>query len=485
MRRRVAVLLALAALCATAPAAGARTFTVLSPVSNDLPSAARPNGAGSITVPFALSTPPAQPAVLSYDQLHDLWLRAGSAYGVPWQVLAAINKIESNFGRNMGPSSAGAVGWMQFMPSTWMRWGMDADGDGVANPWDPEDAVFSAARYLAAAGARDDLSRAIFAYNHADWYVRNVLDLAATFDSGDGGFAAGPGSGAADLRMAALQEQLGQARRDVSRAQRLIPRAQAAIERLERKRFAVARRAGDATISVHKFKELEARMARIERAQDRAAGALERRRAALDAAVTRLQSLRDQIAAAAVAAPAATASAGSPQAIEGYVFPVGGGSSVVSVSHHHHDYPAADIAAPEGSPLFALADSIVMATYSAGKGRCGNGFKIHLQDGTEYTYCHLSYLEPEVVPGAAVSAGEPVGLVGHTGHATGPHLHLQLDPAVSYPQLEPWFQAFAGIAFSWQDAPTPKRAAKARGRVFTVVDDAGDPFAGGLITFNR
>ena len=55
--------------------------------------------------------------------LLQLWQSAGQTYGVPWQVLAAINKIESNFGQNMGPSSAGAVGWMQFMPSTWARYG--------------------------------------------------------------------------------------------------------------------------------------------------------------------------------------------------------------------------------------------------------------------------------------------------------------------------------------------------------------------------
>ena len=49
-------------------------------------------------------------------------------------MLAAINKVETNFGGNMGPSSAGAVGWMQFMPDTWLRWGLDADGDGLADP---------------------------------------------------------------------------------------------------------------------------------------------------------------------------------------------------------------------------------------------------------------------------------------------------------------------------------------------------------------
>jgi soluble lytic murein transglycosylase-like protein len=89
-----------------------------------------------------------------YDELLALWQRDGALYSVPWQVLAAINKVESNFGRNMGPSSAGAIGWMQFMPSTWERWGVDADGDGLANPWSAEDAIAAAARYLAASVAR-------------------------------------------------------------------------------------------------------------------------------------------------------------------------------------------------------------------------------------------------------------------------------------------------------------------------------------------
>jgi membrane-bound lytic murein transglycosylase B len=115
------------------------------------------------------------------DQLHMLWQLAGSRYGVPWQVLAAINKIETNYGQNMGPSSAGAIGWMQFMPSTWRQWGVDANGDGRADPTNPADAIFSAARYLAAAGAGTNLRRAIYAYNHADWYVNDVLQLAGSY----------------------------------------------------------------------------------------------------------------------------------------------------------------------------------------------------------------------------------------------------------------------------------------------------------------
>jgi len=105
---------------------------------------------------------------------------AGGQYGVNWRVLAAINRVETNFGQNTHVSSAGAVGWMQFMPSTWRRWGVDASGDGVADPYDPQDAIFSAARYLEAAGARTDLRRAIFAYNHADWYVNEVISIATS-----------------------------------------------------------------------------------------------------------------------------------------------------------------------------------------------------------------------------------------------------------------------------------------------------------------
>jgi murein DD-endopeptidase MepM/ murein hydrolase activator NlpD len=104
-----------------------------------------------------------------------IYQAAGIEYGVPWQVLAAINEIETDYGRNLNVSSAGAVGWMQFMPATWKRYGTDANSDEHKDPYNPVDAIFSSARYLRAAGAEKDLKRAIFAYNHADWYVESVL----------------------------------------------------------------------------------------------------------------------------------------------------------------------------------------------------------------------------------------------------------------------------------------------------------------------
>jgi murein DD-endopeptidase MepM/ murein hydrolase activator NlpD len=104
-----------------------------------------------------------------------IYQAAGIQYNVPWQVLAAINEIETDYGRNLSVSTAGAVGWMQFLPSTWKRWGVDANGDGIADPYNPADAIFSAARYLHAAGASKNVGNAVFAYNHAGWYVQSVL----------------------------------------------------------------------------------------------------------------------------------------------------------------------------------------------------------------------------------------------------------------------------------------------------------------------
>jgi hypothetical protein len=105
--------------------------------------------------------------------------------GLSWTVLAAIGQIESADGQNDGPSSAGALGPMQFLPSTWAVWGTDAFGEtGPPDVMNPYDAVPSAARMLCADGAATGgtaLANAIFDYNHADWYVSEVLALAAQY----------------------------------------------------------------------------------------------------------------------------------------------------------------------------------------------------------------------------------------------------------------------------------------------------------------
>ena len=104
-----------------------------------------------------------------------IYQAAGVQYGIRWEVLAAINEIETDYGRNLNVSRAGALGWMQFIPSSWRMYGVDANRDGEKDPYNPVDAIFAAGRYLKAAGGDGNLRRAIFAYNHADWYVDSVL----------------------------------------------------------------------------------------------------------------------------------------------------------------------------------------------------------------------------------------------------------------------------------------------------------------------
>ena len=104
-----------------------------------------------------------------------IYQAAGIEYGIRWEILAAINEIETDYGRNLNVSSAGAQGWMQFMPSTWAAYGTDANKDGRKDPYNPVDAIFAAARYLKAANYENDVRAAIWAYNHADWYVDSVL----------------------------------------------------------------------------------------------------------------------------------------------------------------------------------------------------------------------------------------------------------------------------------------------------------------------
>lgn len=130
----------------------------------------------------------------SLRRYKELYEEAAEEYGFgeDWYVLAAVGKVESDHGQNMGPSSAGALGPMQFMPSTWASYGLDANGDGKANIMDPEDAVPSAARYLKVGGAPDDWYRALYTYNHAGWYMEKVLRVAQRYRLAAGDEEAGP-----------------------------------------------------------------------------------------------------------------------------------------------------------------------------------------------------------------------------------------------------------------------------------------------------
>ena len=119
------------------------------------------NGTSSHLPHWRIIAPPPPATLLGY------YREAERSFGIQWQYLAAINLIETNMGRIQGLSSAGAQGPMQFMPATWASYGR---GD-VNNP---RDAILAAGRYLQAAGAQRNVSRAIYAYNNSDLYVRAV-----------------------------------------------------------------------------------------------------------------------------------------------------------------------------------------------------------------------------------------------------------------------------------------------------------------------
>ena len=112
------------------------------------------------TLPLsAFRTGPAESA----DRLLGHYRAAQRRFGVPWEVLAAVNFVETAFGKVRSQSTAGAQGPMQFLPATWRAYGLGGDVH------DPHDAILGAANYLRASGAPGDLRRALFAYNHASF----------------------------------------------------------------------------------------------------------------------------------------------------------------------------------------------------------------------------------------------------------------------------------------------------------------------------
>lgn len=148
------------------------------------------------------------------------------AYGVPWEVLAGVGKVECDHGRYPNPACSqpgavnekGAGGPMQFLAATWQQYGIDANDDGVADRWNPDDAIFGAANLLSANGAPDDIQRALFAYNHSQAYVDQVLAWADSYReaqpaSGSAGGmvppVVGPAGSAASVAVGYALGQLG------------------------------------------------------------------------------------------------------------------------------------------------------------------------------------------------------------------------------------------------------------------------------------
>ena len=279
MRRRLPLLGAVLALAlALSGTAGADNFRIVQPH--------RASSGAATVVPFTVTQPQDQGGAMSFAALRPIWQAAGSTYGIPWEVLAAINKVETNFGSNLGPSSAGAVGWMQFMPSTWARWGVDANGDGVADPNNPTDAIFSAARYLAGCGGQFDIARAVYCYNHASWYVNEVMGLASLYSQSGG--ALGGVFSAGDLKA-----QLASARSRVAASHAQLGTARARAEKLARSERRFLRVANSARLLSSRLEaQKRATLLGVRRqAADSLVNRLQRR---LDAATTQLGKYRSE-----------------------------------------------------------------------------------------------------------------------------------------------------------------------------------------------
>lgn len=171
------------------------------------PPASPPSPASPTPTPFPTGEPTTGrlPSIADIPARYlQLYRAAAAQYQVDWALLAAIGHVESNHGRDAGRSSAGALGPMQFMPATWRSYGVDGNHDGLANIHDPADAIPAAARYLKASGVDTNRYQAIYAYNHADWYVKNVEKWAATYTTAGRSARLPPptepgGSGPADL----------------------------------------------------------------------------------------------------------------------------------------------------------------------------------------------------------------------------------------------------------------------------------------------
>ena len=136
--------------------------------------------------PSALARTEIPPAYLA------LYEAAAARFGLDWTVLAGIGRVECDHGQDPAPSctvegqlnSAGAGGPAQFLVSTWQRYGITPTGHGTPDMWNPADAIFSMANYLRASGAPGNYRQAIYAYNHAWWYVAEVLAWAGRYRAG-------------------------------------------------------------------------------------------------------------------------------------------------------------------------------------------------------------------------------------------------------------------------------------------------------------
>ncbi len=479
--RRVVFLALLLALALPAVAGGADTFVIVGaevpttvPPQVTVPSAAEANQSGGIAVDTGFTARPMWVEQRSVEGLRSIWQNAGAAYGIPWQVLAAINKVETNFGGNMGPSSAGAVGWMQFMPDTWLRWGVDANGDGVADPWNADDAIYAAARYLAASGGSSDIRSAVFSYNHADWYVNEVMALAGVYA---GGTSPDASFGLAQVDLGPLQDRLAAAREALRNAQAAerdlsgpLARAQARLGHtaLLSDRLLAQKRL---TIAGVRYDRAQALSRRLEGQVAAAQAALSRARAASFVQPTQLFGSLPSVTDSSFDLPALSFSAGT-----------GAGPAQDALN-----YALAQLGTPylwggEGPDAFDCSGLVQTAFASA-----GIGLPRVAQD--QYNAGPLLPAGEPLQPGDLVFFGNGAGHVEHVGMVSGPGLMVDAPFTGAVVRFDSYERASYvgatrpaanGTWVSGEAATTPSVGAAPAGQVLEFSTATASPTSGDI-----
>jgi cell wall-associated NlpC family hydrolase len=480
--RRAGFAALLLALALPAVAAGADSFVIVgdqvpttAPAAVSFPSAAEANQPDQIAVDTGFTSRPEWVEQRTVEDLRSIWQNAGAAYGVPWQVLAAINKVETNFGGNMGPSSAGAVGWMQFMPDTWLRWGVDANGDGVADPWNADDAIYAAARYLAASGGSSDIRSAVFSYNHADWYVNEVMALAAVYA---GGTTPDASFGLAQVDLGPLKDRLAAAREALRDAQAAEQRLSAPLasaqgrlrhtpllsdQLLAQKRL---------TIAGVRYDRAQALTRRLERQVAAAEAALSKARAASFVQPTQLFGSLPSVTDSSFDLPALSFSAGT-----------GAGPAQDALT-----YALAQLGTPylwggEGPDAFDCS-GLVQAAFAS------TGVSIPRVAQDQFNAGPLLPPGEPLQPGDLVFFGNGPGDVGHVGMVSGPGLMVDAPFTGAVVRFDSYERASyvgatrpaADAAWVSSGAPSnaPSRAAAPAGQVLEFSNAAASPTPGDI-----
>ena len=358
---------------------------------------ADPTGEGGIGFPLPGPGEPrlaslTAPAATIPDQVKAHYLAAAEAYQLPWPLLAGIGMEETAHGRTTATSSAGAQGLMQFMPATWARYGVDGDGDGRAVITNDADSVMSAANYLTASGVTagsQGVRDALWAYNHADWYVNDVLYYAAAYG---GGAITGWDS----------------------------PPLTVADQRVQR------------SASPQTYAQHEARAATIVGALDESGASTTDARAGEGPGVTnedhRLTRvdidgfcLDSSALVSSVALSGATIPAGAWTAPVRSRINSGFGRRLHPVFGDYRMHNGTDFRAATGTPLAAASRGVVETVTWWG----GGGLIVvvaHAND-VETWYLHLS--QALVAPGDQVEGGQVIALSGNTGVGTAAHFHFE------------------------------------------------------------